>query len=429
MKDSFENSIKESLKDLEYDYNPKAWEQLSAKLDAPTTAPTKSPYKWYIAAAAATAVTVCGFLYFSGENNAADQNQNNQLAEETIITPTTDQEAVISNKHEDSQPTFTTQLDSENQETQPNSGEIALPTNELNPEAQEFNLVVEPLVYQPHIEKNDNEVTPNNNKDNSFDTFISPEIEASICVGQLVSITNNNDFPIAVVFPNGQIWNGKENSVTSLKTNYPGTYEIGYIDSKGAFVSRDSFVAQAAPVAEFQLIEPDKKYDELGLPSTQVSTNVIGIDYVWTTENQRVSGKEASLMFFNKGTHDIKLTVTGDNGCKGSVSKKVSIEEDYNLLATTSFVPTDLDPVNNTFIPRSLTTRDDNFSMIIIDPNDGHVIYETTDAAAGWNGYDQQTGKMVPYQKAYIWKVTIANPKPGEKPVYGGTVVPLERRR
>ena len=98
-------------------------------------------------------------------------------------------------------------------------------------------------------------------------------------------------------------------------------------------------------------------------------------------------------------------------------------------MAMNSFVPTDVDPAINTFMPYSLKVRGDDFHMIIIDPADGHLIYETKDASKGWDGIDKQTGAMVKYESAYIWKVTIENRQIGESPEYAGTVVPLPTRR
>jgi hypothetical protein len=61
--------------------------------------------------------------------------------------------------------------------------------------------------------------------------------------------------------------------------------------------------------------------------------------------------------------------------------------------------------------------------MIILDPNDGGIVFESTDATLPWDGIDRRFGRMGDTNKAYVWKVTLSEPKVGEKSEYMGTVV------
>jgi hypothetical protein len=61
--------------------------------------------------------------------------------------------------------------------------------------------------------------------------------------------------------------------------------------------------------------------------------------------------------------------------------------------------------------------------MIILDPDNLGIVFETTEASNPWTGIDRRDGKMVPAQKAYIWKVSLSNPEQGEKSEYKGTIV------
>jgi len=49
--------------------------------------------------------------------------------------------------------------------------------------------------------------------------------------------------------------------------------------------------------------------------------------------------------------------------------------------------------------------------------------FESTDATLPWDGIDRRFGKMADSNKAYVWKVTLSEPKAGEKSEYMGTVV------
>jgi hypothetical protein len=103
----------------------------------------------------------------------------------------------------------------------------------------------------------------------------------------------------------------------------------------------------------------------------------------------------------------------------------VNIDEDYNLLAVNAFNPNSFEPRNQTFIPFALTQRDVKFTLLILDPKDGGVMYQTEDASQPWNGIDKRTGQLAPSNQAYIWKVRIANPLPGESTEYKGTMTKL----
>jgi hypothetical protein len=101
------------------------------------------------------------------------------------------------------------------------------------------------------------------------------------------------------------------------------------------------------------------------------------------------------------------------------------VEEDYNLLAVNAFTPTSWDSRNTHFIPFALTQRNTPFKMIIIDPADGAILFETASAELPWDGTDRNTGKMVEQNKSFVWKVILERPESNEKPEYIGTVVRL----
>jgi len=110
------------------------------------------------------------------------------------------------------------------------------------------------------------------------------------------------------------------------------------------------------------------------------------------------------------------------------LTKSVYIDQKYNLMAVNSFMPASTDTRKNTFMPYALTQRDTKFTLIIIDPIDGHVVYQTNDATAGWNGTDITTGSLVSYESAYIWKVIIETPEKNENNEYVGNIIPVDWR-
>ena len=112
-----------------------------------------------------------------------------------------------------------------------------------------------------------------------------------------------------------------------------------------------------------------------------------------------------------------------EHGCTGTKEESIYVSDDYNLLAVNAFEPLSQDLRKRTFLPYALTQRNTPFKMIILDPSDGGIVFETSDVQLPWDGTDKRTGKMADTNKAYVWKVNLTKPEPGEKMDYMGTVV------
>jgi PKD repeat protein len=197
---------------------------------------------------------------------------------------------------------------------------------------------------------------------------------------------------------------------------------MGYI-AGDQFEEVSTFEVSTAPLAAFDFVDITQRYLN-GLPTIEVRATAKAESYNWEYANGNLRGDDVDLHFFEKGMHDVRLTVTNELGCSSTTQQSVYVEEDYNLMAMDAFVP---NGINTTFMPYALTERNTPFTMVIIDPNDGHVMYETSDASQGWDGTDQQTGSPAPIDKSYIWKVTLQNPEHGESSIYSGTVLMLSK--
>lgn len=405
---------------MEYEYNPQAWDALNSKLNALPKG-GHSPLKWYVAASITTGLLVGAYFYFNA-NDHQNTNASPRVAED--INSTATENKTVSTSDEATDQTTTTHSENNNSDHTNNRGTENPFVEEVIPHEPGSNdYTYNPKVLEnPNFPNEDKDVQPNNTEVN----FVAPLID-DMCAGTLTRIKNENSKELTVIFPNGLIWTGKANASTALYPSLDGVYQLGYMNNKGEFVPQSSFRALPLPKADFEFTETDKPYEN-GIPTVKVNSNVIGQNFNWKSTVEEKNGKQASFHFFNDGSQDLVLTVTGENGCKASVKKSVVIDNDYNLLAEKAFVPTDLDPANNVFMPDALVERNVNFHMIIIDPSDGHVIFESNNADNGWTGIDKQSGQLVQYEKAYIWKVTVLNPMAGERPVYSGTIVPLQSR-
>lgn len=417
MKDNFENNIKESLNGFEVPYDAAAWSAMSKRLDQTMPTSGGSNLKWYLGGAATVAVIVTTVLLWPSADVEKSQHITSTSTEK--VKETEDQ--VHTSKGTSSQSSI--------QDASKTEAPVKNTTNGTS----------NPVSFDPAPNIFDNPIDYIKVKDNTFmkedepaNSIFDPIIEmvapsvpsvANICLNETTTINNTNKQELTVVGPNG-ITTIKGNSSLQFTPDSEGIYNLGFMVN-GIFNSKESFVVKPLPKADFTI---DETYNyENGVPSMNLSTNSQGVAHTWAFEGQNgtTSGTETKAHFFYKGEYDITLTVTGSNSCKTTATKSVQIDETYNLLAVNGFDPMSSDNRINSFIPRGLVERSADFRMIIIDPTDGAIIFETSDVSNPWRGLDKRNGQMVSANKAYIWKVTLNNPLKGENPEYKGTIVRL----
>jgi hypothetical protein len=172
------------------------------------------------------------------------------------------------------------------------------------------------------------------------------------------------------------------------------------------------------------ILDADAINYEDGTPRIHISAETMASDINWQVNGTVINRKNKSfdLLAFKGQTYTI--TAEGQlDGCKTTEKISIIANEDYNLLAVNAFNPQSRDERNATFMPYALTIREVQFSMVILDPDNGAVVFKSSDAQNAWDGIDQRTGQMVPANKAYIWKVVLQQSLPGEKSTYTGTIV------
>jgi hypothetical protein len=422
MKNNLENSIKESVKVYELPYDPSAWEAMSKKLDQVMPVSPKSNLKWYLGGAATVAVIVTTIALWP-----ADQSTSNDTVK------TAQNELNTANRDVNSDNTSLNATNNKSDKTNTVSQDATLNkievANDVNPVKQILNEVniITPVDVNPLNQNTNNNGTPKGNigiptNGQNSSGITSDKIEfiaTTICLGQNIEFTNKNETLILVQDPSGN----KSNVKSSFKPKTEGQYSLGYTEN-GKFHAQSITVLQL-PIVDF-VIDDQNSYEN-GIPSVNVSATTTGYSYTWDLEDQKgsVFGKDISVHYFNKGSYKLSLTIQGSHGCQATETKTIQIADDYNLLAVNAFDPNANDMRLNSFMPFALTQRNVDFNMIIIDPKDGAVIFETNDATNHWTGIDKRNGQMVEANKAYIWKVVIQNPVKGEKSEYKSTIIRL----
>lgn len=163
---------------------------------------------------------------------------------------------------------------------------------------------------------------------------------------------------------------------------------------------------------------------ESGYPIVHIHAESAVSNITWSSNGNLMNQKSkgADLLAFKQQSYTVSAQASSDD-CHVSESIVIGADQNYNLLAVNAFNPQSRDERNARFMPYALTIRDVRFVLTILDPDNGAVIFNTSDAQNAWDGIDQRTGQLIKAQKAYIWRVILENPLPGEKNTYSGTIV------
>lgn len=431
-KDMLENKFKESLNNFEMDYDPKAWENLSKSLDSKMPIQNKPYTKWFFGGAAIAIIGVSAYFLTPANDLplTAKSTKANSTKNHIDSSESTSDELKLNGHHESAVQNNTSEI-IQNNEVLTSEKELnaTQPTSTSQHPITEENQVSEKSVTAINVSDaimegmpKDFMFPPGYNK-NTENRSTLPEI-SDICIGDVLNITPIKGETILIEDPNGAIYSiSDEVDVFDKFIAQTEGIHLAWIQGVSKEIDYKSFNVKPSPKADIEVV--DKNLFENGLPTTKLSTNCISNFYSWEFEgfNAPVQGKDANVHYFKKGNYQVKLTVKNDLGCSNSVVQSIGVDEDYNLLAVNGFDPLSNDNRKNTFIPFALTQRSVKFRMIIVDPKDGGIIFESEDASNPWSGIDNRTGQMVEPNKAYIWQVILDTPEFGEKSEYKGTIV------
>lgn len=443
MKSNLEENFKNAFEEYELPYNEKAWTSLNEKLDklqgtnAPTTKPSNT-WKWIAGTAivASTAVMFAVIQNESPESNkkTADiseikkknknQSKSVNLTEKQKETNNTESSGSLLSATENNQQKKNiginqTSIVTENNVIKNKPTGIELSKGNIDKGNTNTN---QTILWESKVSENPPYIDldkKNNIPPSASKTVIFPEIE-SVCENTIIPISNKNSMALTIISPNGNTTYLDGQKTVNYKVYEAGTYTISEKNTN----NKSTFVVKEAPKVDFEINE-DMKYEN-GIPSIPVESLVDGSNFEWSFEGSKFKqyGSKATAHFYKKGTYSITLKSKNNLGCESTLSRSVTIENDYNLLAPSGFMPLSDDPRKNRFIPIALTIRNTAFKMTILDPRTGAIVFETT-SVEGWDGVDRNTRQIVEENKSYVWKVILATPEQGEPKEYKGVLVRL----
>jgi hypothetical protein len=421
MKEDIEKLMKNALDGYELPFQDGAWESFQKKMNETSS---KNSFKWWIFGSAALAVLICSAYFFQENQNLPNELSTNNNQEE-LTSP---------ENHLKNEPS--SNVNSGNIKS--NKIELSANNESLNSNDPSFDLLNEDKTFTESSDIIKISAPPINNSSSNSENSSIPETTQNDedltdnfptfnnkCKNESITIHNTFTYELILKTPSGREIGIEPNSKSDIGLKETGVYLLGYLSRKtnGNFKEMSNFNVLGVPTISLT-IDENLIYKN-GLPTFNMEANSSEENISWIINRTVCNkyGKNVEFNFFNKGNYTIKATAKNELGCETSESKSIQIEEDYNLLAMSAFNPNSADYRNSTFLPYALKERNSDFKMIILDPDNGGVIFETTEASNPWTGIDRRDGKMVAASKSFIWKVTIINPELGEKGEYKGTVV------
>ena len=413
MDDKINEIFKSALEGHEMPYDANAWKAFESNLDGKQVPKKSNLWKWLTGAAALVAI-IGGFLAIepsqqanSGEKNSPELLSNNKKTE--VIS--TEVKAAQINEKLVKKETKNKSLLNLLQEEIPTIASVIINLNEEG-------------TLKTNLVNNELETNASDNDYNLVDQQVFyPEIDIN-CVNEEQWIENKNSFNLMLQTPTGEEIVLLANQKTLITAKSKGTYKIGwYIEPNNFNVYKSKFIND---VPALDVLTEELNYDN-GLPTLPVKFRTNEDEVVTQYDNRSITSNssEQNVYLFEKGDIQIRFTTSNTHSCKTTVVKEISVNENYNLLAVNAFDPYSSDNRKNSFMPFALTKRTSPFVLVIIDPADGGVVFQSNDASNSWDGYDKRNGKMVAQNKAFIWKVSLQNPEKKEKSDYKGTIIRL----
>jgi uncharacterized protein (DUF2147 family) len=407
MNNDIANKFKSSLENYEVPYEVSAWDKMSKKLDAKSNAGENGGSKFF----SAPKLWIISSIVVIGASVAIFNTPKE--SSKTTASKLTHETAKPATLEENNEPIV--QLTKNETKTGIQKHNIQLKEKTTikisKAESKTFTTTV--------VNTNESNLTKQiiNNKGNEKYTknFILPRTNKIYCLGEKIEIFNPNTNEIILNNVAGKPIkiDGQESVLVTLKQEGQYTWN----GDKSAFEVKEK------PTVNFSL--PSDIIYENGIPTITLTSDLNVKSLKWIFDQKSISTNDGvKINIFNKEKYSVTLAVVGFNGCENQLTKTFYPDTDfnYNLKAPNGFEPLSNNSKRNTFLPLSLLERDTPFKMLIIDPKDGKVIFETNDKNNPWDGKNQFTDQLVTEGSEYIWKVILMNPEKYEKNEYRGTI-------
>lgn len=235
--------------------------------------------------------------------------------------------------------------------------------------------------------------------------------------------TNSGNWTCQWDFGNGEISNQCDFSTITYQS--AGLYDIT-LTVTNANLCTSSFEAlnyievYDQPVAGFST-DPQIILAE---DATVITTNnsLFASDYYWTFGDGQSTEEMEPIHTYpigSLGNYEVTLYATNEIGCVDSSTQIITIVDELLFYVPNAFTP-DGDEYNQTFMPIMTTGYDPYDYHLMIYNRYGELLFESYNAAVGWDGSYGSQGLVD--DGVYIWVIDVGNPFNDERQLFRGHV-------
>ena len=241
------------------------------------------------------------------------------------------------------------------------------------------------------------------------------------CAPHTVVLTSNAVGNCQWSIGSGGVYNGNQVSVV---LNSAGCYDVTLqVDDGGctnSLTMANYICLEEDPVADFSA-SPDLFTDDDVLVSfTNLSSGASSFVWDFGDNNSSTYINPSNLYESTEEGAFITLTAISDFGCIDIAQMIIEYDEQEVYYIPNTFTP-DGDNFNQIFTPMFYSGFDPfNFEMLIFN-RWGETVFETHNAAIGWDGTHGVKGTKVA-DGTFTWKITYKNPKTDQRKVLVGHV-------
>lgn len=436
MKDNLENILKDKLDNLEMPYDASAWSSMEKRLDAKGSNGTS---KWYWAGGAVVIAVLSSLLVYTWDGEMKEKNKT--LADLQALNDSQNSTPITSIKEDDQNLNDATKVqettndedviievvpEKELQDKNSNVPEKVIKTN--SKDNQETAVTPQTQSKGPEKESSDNQKNDVEQKQDSNtglnSIFTTGRIESThLCYGEELIVKNTTQNKKVKVEVNGKTVELLQNEQARFNNISAATY-VNYLDENNEVIANEFVEVYSKPNIRFSAMANLHNLEN-SLPVIQISNiNNDVLNANWSLDGQAVNlNNENEIYCYKAGNHEIKLEVNDANGCSYTETTSVKVDVNYALRASTAgLYPSSNDYTKRTFMPPGLKKLDVEFTLMIIDPRSGAMVFETQDITEEWDGRDIKTGGFVDFNQAYIWQVKLEKSIENCPTTYRGSV-------
>ncbi len=425
----FEENIRESVENYTAPHNTSVWDAIVSQLG-----PSHIVLRW-ILGSAAVATLVAGGAYLLTADEIVSIDQTAVVADDLRNSDLSngDETLIAGNDENNTNPSGDPILgdDGENGTDEILNDAVVSDPGSNDGHQTHTEYVNEPYVSNPGngVQGNisplaENDVTADDNANSENHNYSAgfESVPNQCCVGESIAFNalyGAQNCQYVWEFSDGTTLYGAEVERTFTKAgSVEVTLELRSNKNNRLLASENNDVTVLdLPVASFTW----ENSSDVAIPAIHfINTTENHSSLSWNIPSLRTTNlRDFEHTFRSKGTYKVELTAFNDAGCQNTISKEITIGEDYNLLAATGFTPNG-DGMNDNFIPAALTILETEFTFSVWSPERG-MVYQTKNASEPWDG--KITSDNTPARDGgYVWQVQLVNAN-GETEFYQGQVI------